>query len=256
MKKLSISILVLLGLVVSGCTSTPKKKKTSNEESNTSQTSTNPTSEAPTSSPTPTSGQSPTSTQPSQTSTDPSIVPPPSGEFTVTILTAGVELENFTGWSPTGGVAINNQSSGIKNLEKLTNWCKQSCVYEGCVSSLECTNIHAQYQLFDSKPHPSLTLGANKSSGTFTWNSSLLISKVEVTAKAYYKYVEYTDTWNHDEGTTILIDTDSHVLETAEEITPAQVVSKTYSSPVKTFSLGNATNGRIFVDQIKITFQN
>ena len=255
MKKTSISILILLGLVVAGCTSSPKKKKSSKEEESQPQTSANTTSESPTSQ-NPTSGHSPTSQGTSQTPGGSSQITPPSGEFTVTILTAGQELENYTNWSPTGGVAINGQSSGKANLEKLTNWCNQSCVYEGCLTTLECTNIHAQYQLYDNQPHPSLTLGANKSSGTFTWNSALNITKVEVTVKAYYKYVQYTDTWNHDESTVVFIDTDSHTLETAEEITPAQVVSKTYSSPVKKFSLGNSDAGRIYVDQIKITFQN
>ena len=251
MNKTSVLPLLMFALVVSGCTSTPKKKKTTSSPEQSSKVD-------------PTSGEtltsSPTSQQPSPTSSvnpsSSSAVIPPSGEFTVTILTAGQELENFTNWSPTGGVAINGQSSGKANLEKLTNWCKQSCGYDGCVASLECTNIHAQYQLYDNQPHPSLTLGANKSSGTFTWNSSLSINKVEVTVKPYYKYVEYTNTWNHDEGTTVLIDTDSHELVNAAEIPDAQVVSKTYSTPVNSFSLANTTNGRIYVDQIKITFQN
>lgn len=251
MNKTSVLPLLMFALVVSGCTSTPKKKKTTSSPEQSSKVD-------PTSGETPTS--SPTSQQPSPTSSvntsSSSAVVPPSGEFTVTILTAGHELENFTNWSPTGGVAINGQSSGKANLEKLTNWCKQSCGYDGCVASLECTNIHAQYQLYDNQPHPSLTLGANKSSGTFTWNSSLSINKVEVTVKPYYKYVEYTNTWNHDEGTTVLIDTDSHELVNAAEIPDAQVVSKTYSTPVNSFSLANTTNGRIYVDQIKITFQN
>lgn len=251
MNKTSILPLLMFALVVSGCTSTSKKKKTTSSPEQSSKVD-------PTSGETPTS--SPTSQEPSPTSSvnpsSSSAVVPPSGDFTVTILTAGQELENFTNWSPTGGVAINGQSSGKANLEKLTNWCKQSCGYDGCVTSLECTNIHAQYQLYDNQPHPSLTLGANKSSGTFTWNSSLSINKVEVTVKPYYKYVEYTNTWNHDEGTTVLIDTDSHELVNAAEIPDAQVVSKTYSTPVNSFSLANTTNGRIFVDQIKITFQN
>ena len=261
MKKTSVSILILLALIVSGCTSTPKKKKTTSEERNSSQssenpTSENPTSQAPTSEVAPTSNN-PTSTGTSQTSASSSqITPPPSGEFTVTILTAGEELENYTGWSPTGGVAINGQQSGKANLEKLTNWFRQSCGYEGCLSTLECTNIHAQYQLYDNSPHPSLTLGANKSAGTLTWKSSLSITKVEITAKPYYKYVDFTDTWNHDDSTTVLIDTQSFVLETADQITPAQTVSKTYSTPVTSFNLGNTTAGRIYIDQIKITFQN
>ena len=258
MNKTSVLPLLMFALVVSGCTSTPKKKKTTSSPEQSSKV--DPTSgQAPTSSPTSQQPSPTSSINPSSSSAAPassSQVVPPSGEFTVTILTAGQELENFTNWSPTGGVAINGEKSGKANLEKLTNWCIQSCGYEGCVTSLECTNIHAQYQLYDNVPHPSLTLGANKSSGTFTWNSSLFITKVEITAKAYYKYVEYTDTWNHDEGTTVLIDTDSHVLETSDEITPAQVVSKTYSTPVKKFSLANTTNGRIYVDQIKITFRN
>lgn len=254
MNKTSVLPLLMFALVVSGCTSTPKKKKTTSSPEQSSKVD-------------PTSGETPTSQQPSPTSSvspssssiapaSSSVVVPPSGEFTVTILTAGQELENFTNWSPTGGVAINGEKSGKANLEKLTNWCIQSCGFDGCVASLECTNIHAQYQLYDNQPHTSLTLGANKSSGTFTWNSSLSINKVEVTVKPYYKYVQNTDTWNHDEGTSVLIDTDSHVLENADEIPDAQVVSKTYSTPVKTFSLANTTNGRIFVDQIKITFQN
>ena len=260
MNKTSVLPILMFALVISGCTSTPKKKKTTSSTEQSSKV--DPTSgETPTSSPT---SQQPTPTT-SVTPSSSSQVVPPSGEFTVTVLTAGQELENFTNWSPTGGVAINGDNSGKANLEKLTNWCIQSCGYEGCVTSLQCTNIHAQYQLYDKVPqtspndkvpHPSLTLGANKSSGTFTWNSSLNITKVEVTAKPYYKYVDYYDEWNHDEGTTVLIDTDSHVLETAAEITPAQVVSKTYSTPVKTFSLANTTNGRIYVDQIKVTFQN
>ncbi len=254
MNKTSVLPLLMFALVVSGCTSTPKKKKTTSSPEQSSKVD-------------PTSGETPTSQQPSPTSSagpsssstvpaSSSSVVPPSGEFTVTILTAGQELENYTNWSPTGGVAINGEKSGKANLEKLTNWCIQSCGYDGCVASLECTNIYAQYQLYDNQPHSSLILGTNKSSGTFTWNSSLSINKVEVTVKPYYKYVEYTDTWNHDEGTTVLIDTDSHELENAAEIPDAQVVSKTYSTPVKSFSLANTTNGRIFVDQIKITFQN
>lgn len=258
MNKTSVFPLLMFALAVSGCTSTPKKKKTtaSPEQSSKVDPTSGETSTSSTSSqqPNPTSSVNPSSSSTAPSSS--SAFVPPSGEFTVTILTAGQELENFTNWSPTGGVAINGQSSGKANLEKLTNWCKQSCGYDGCVTSLECTNIHAQYQLYDNQSHPSLTLGANKSSGTFTWNSSLSISKVEVTAKPYYKYVEYTSTWNHDEGTTVLIDTDSHELVNAAEIPDAQVVSKTYSTPVKKFSLANTTNGRIYVDQIKITFQN
>lgn len=241
MKKTSVSILLLIMLVVSGCTSTSKKKKTSNVSDATSQK----------------TEQQPSSEPKSETSES----LPPSGEFTVSVDMGGEELYNFTSWSRDGGVAINAQSSGIAGLQKFTDWINSKCNKTGCLSLLECDNIYAQYQLYDGLQYPCIDVGTGSSHGTITWNSDLNIVKVEITARPYYKYVAYTDSWNHDTERILNVDGEAHVFASPsvpeqEEITTPEVITKTYSSAVKKFTLSNTDGGRIFLDNIKVTFSN
>lgn len=249
MRKTVSTTLLLLALVISGCTSSGKKKSKSSSQSGTTETSS--TSEG---------GSSASSSSSSSGSTS-----VPTGEFTVTIVTGGKELQEYTDWSSSGGVAINGESSGKAGLEKLTNWCNSKCSSDKCLTKLECTNIYAQYQLYnekqvdkeeDEEQRPCITLGTQDKAGTLKWTSELSIIKVEITCNAYYKYIAYTSEWRHDDIRNVILDEEVQTLDTADKKTPEKTISKVYSTPVNSFTIGNTLGGRIFLDQIKITFVN
>lgn len=255
MRKTVSTTLLLIALVISGCTPSGKKKSKSSSQSCTTETSS-----------TTEGGSLASSSSSSGTGSSSSgSTSVPTGEFTVTIITGGKELQEYTDWSSSGGVAINGESSGKAGLEKLTNWCNSKCSSDKCLTKLECTNIYAQYQLYNEKQvdkeedeehRPCITLGTQTKAGTLKWTSELSITKVEVTCNAYYKYIANSSEWRHDDKRSVILDEEVQSLDTADKKTPEKTISKVYSTPVNSFTIGNTLGGRIFLDQIKITFVN
>lgn len=99
--------------------------------------------------------------------------------------------------------------------------------------------------------------GAKFSSGSLTICSSVAITKVEVTAKAYSKY--YNSANHPDYGATLVLDGAATELIGAEETsteTISKTVTKDYSTTggVKQFTIESSV-GRVFVEEIKITWK-
>lgn len=273
MKKTSVSLLVLLALLVSGCTSTSKKKKASKEADISSQNSENPTSkqspssEVATLSSNPTSQQSPSSQTTTQNPSSSQIEPPPSGDFTVTICTSGYDFSETSGFTTFGIEILTNSDPEKNHLDKLKTYFQNTCGYEGAISNLACTYMFIQPLQLEDYDHMCLTIGAAsdaKGSGTMTWISTLDIKKVEVKARAYFKYYSYqsgdelVEGWNHDDYANFVIGGQTTVLPIAEQRTEQQTIVYEPASPVKSFTIGNGEQitSRIFVEELKITFSN
>ena len=273
MKKTSVSLLLLLALLVSGCTSTSKKKKASKEQLISSQVSENPTSEQSPSSGTapvssnPTSQQSPSSQTTTQSPSSSQVEPPPSGDFTVTICTSGYDFSEVSGFTTFGIEILFNSDPEKNHLAKLQTYFQNSSGYEGAISALACEHIFVQPLQLTDYEHMCITIGAAsnaKGSGTMTWTSILDIKKVEVKARAYFKYYSYqsgdelVEGWNHDDYANFVIGGQTTVLPIAEQRTEQQTIVYEPASPVKSFTIGNGEQiaSRIFVEELKITFSN
>ena len=248
MKKSSISLLVLLALVFSGCTTNTKKKKSSKEGASVSQTSENPTS---------------SQTSESGTSVNPTSVTPGT-EFTVTVETSGSKFVNETGYKGDGGIELDSSNlSEADEIETLRSYLDTNCGVTGCVSSLICTSVYIQPITRGGSTSLTVTLGTKKRSASLTINSSFDIVKVEAMCSPYFNYYESQGEgqWVFDDNAEVYINGERNVLtKPATEAEPeSQKVSYTPASPVEQIVLSNGgdslTPNRIYIESLTITFK-
>ena len=284
MRKSIITLSTLLALVISGCTSTPKKKKSATSEqlttgapSKTSEVSptsvtqspiTASTSAQPTSA-TPTSA-TPTSVAPTSSSLETTLVPPPTPgtEVTKTIATAFDEFKNNSGFTA-GSQQIDTDllqptNDKTKNAAKLKTYFESICDVEGMVSDLVFHNLNTT---LSNTNDLYLTFGTQSASGSITWTSSVPMKSVSITAKNYFKY--YKDDYT-DPSAVEVCHTDSAQLSVnnekyAKTVTDINVepTHQTFTySPAETFTtleilndlIGGTSYNRLFLESISITF--
>ena len=252
MKKSSISLLVLLALVFSGCTTNTKKKKSSKEGASVSQTSENPTS---------------SQTSEGGTSVNPTSVTPGT-EVTKTIVTAFDEFKEKSGFTY-GGQQIDTDllqptNDKTKNAAKLKSYFESVCDGDGMVSDIVFHNLNTNES---NTKDLYLTAGTASAVGSITWTSATQMKSVSLTVKNYYKY--YKDDYT-DPSATEVCHTDSAQLSVNNEKYPMIVTDisiepthQTFTyAPSETFTslsitndlIGGTTSNRIFIESIAITF--
>ena len=114
-----------------------------------------------------------------------------------------------------------------------------------------------------SEKHVVWWLGSSEATGQLTFNFKYSVSKINITAQAYYK--PYVDTWsgsepvehfNVDTNSSLLISDTTYDLKTSEDTTPKiKNLSKTYTTPTKSIILKNGTTGqRVFIHSIEVLY--
>ena len=266
MKKTSVISLLLFALVVSGCTSTPKKKKKTSSQTESSAISnsqaTASSAEVISSSNVSSSQQINSSSVPGQSSqvqpsSNSQSQTPPVGESTIKIKTCGSKFVSANEVSE--GMEFNSEyASQAQRIENLRKYFDSDA---GWATSINCKNIFIQPLVTKEISTLALTIGTAKKSSSLTINSSLDIVKVVVQCRPYFN--NYTsqgvEEWVHDKNSEIYINNEKTALENSNEITSSQNATFTPSSPVKQIVLSNGGDtlipNRIFVEQIEITFK-
>ena len=187
MKKTSVSILVLLAVVICGCTNTSKKKKNSKEEG-VSTTSSNNSSE--TSFPGQSSTQVISSTSAISSQAPSETPPPPAGtEVTRTIATCLDPFETGTGFAASRQIDNhdNEQSADkVQNAAILTSYFSSICDVEGMISSLTYTTLNTNVDRNNGND-VYLTIGTT-CAGSIVWQSTAQMKKVVLHVNNYHKW--------------------------------------------------------------------
>lgn len=110
----------------------------------------------------------------------------------------------------------------------------------------------------ESTRFSTLTLGSQSKTGALSFNFNVDVTYVKVTVQAYSKYIAYTDTWNVDKHSTILINNVNHNLYLADDHEgPAEEKEFDcgFTGGTKTVTLANKEEGqRVFVHSMEITY--
>ena len=173
----------------------------------------------------------------------------PEGEYTATISTYGSEISSF---ATNAGVQVDTDlSSGANNAQKLTNCLKAQLKYEECLTSTWFQKINTAE--WDSKCIVQIGTGNyakdSFNPGTFTWNSTAKIYKVEVTAQCYAK-----PSYSEDSEAKLKIDNDAaQALKVGEEL-EFQTITKDYENGTNSFSI-HSVDGRVLLKSLKITWR-
>ena len=278
MRKSIITLSTLLALVISGCTSTPKKKKSATSEqptteapSKTSEVSPTSATQSPTTPPTsaqPTSA-TPTSVAPTSSRSETTLVPPPTPgtEVTKTIVTCLDDFKTnagFTGSSQQIDTDLTDPTNDkTKNAAKLKTYFESICDAEGMVEDLVFHNLNTIIPQGNSDVY--LTLGTSNQ-GTINWTSSVAIKSVSLVVNNYHKYYrDYTvegsvEQWHTDNAQLSINNqkyemnvTDTSIQPTHQTFTYAPSESFT-SFEVTNDLIGGTDHNRIFIESISITF--
>ena len=278
MRKSIITLSTLLALVVTGCTSTPKKKKATTSEqptteapSKTSEVSPTSVTQSPTTAPTsaqPTS-VTPTTVSPTSSSSETTVVPPtPGTEVTKTIATAFDEFKNNSGFTA-GGQQIDTDllqptNDKTKNAAKLKTYFESICDVEGMISDLVFHNLNTNQTKTNDLY---LTAGTASVAGSITWTSAIQMKSVSVTVKNYFKYYkdDYTDPSAvevcHTDSAQLSVNNEKYAMTVTDINIEPTHQTFTYS-PAETFRsleitndlIGGTSSNRIFIESISITF--
>ena len=279
MRKSIITLSTLLALVVTGCTSTPKKKKATTSEqptteapSKTSEVSPTSVTQSPTSAPTsaqPTS-VTPTTVSPTSSSSETTVVPPPTPgtEVTKTIATAFDEFKNNSGFTA-GGQQIDTDllqptNDKTKNAAKLKTYFESICDVEGMISDLVFHNLNTNQTKINDLY---LTAGTASVAGSITWTSAIQMKSVSLTVKNYFKYYkdDYTDPSAvevcHTDSAQLSVNNEKYAMTVTDINIEPTHQTFTYS-PAETFTsleitndlIGGTSSNRIFIESISITF--
>lgn len=171
-------------------------------------------------------------------------------EYTATINLSG---NAFSGVATSAGVNIDSTLlSGNSNAKKLEDACKAQLSDSSLLYSLECKKLNSavwndvcmlqigtgNYAKNDFNP------------GTFTWNSTKNIYKVEISVQCYAKAGYSLDSSAH-----LMFDLDDLSLEAgSEEELEFKTFTKEYEHGARSFSLVSK-NGRVFINSMKITWR-
>ncbi|MBR0194232.1 MAG: hypothetical protein IJQ40_02410 [Bacilli bacterium] len=261
MNKTSVLPLLIFALVVSGCTSTPKKKKSTLDTSSI-QTSINPG----TSSVEASSQVASTSISPSSSS---SITPHPEPGTEVTRLmeTSLDSFETGTGFTA-GGRQIDNHDDSQpndrkKNAELLTNYFSTICDIEGMIGSITYTALNTNVDR-NNGTDIYLTIGTSDA-GKIVWQSVVPMKKVVLKVNNYHKwYRDYSketeEQWHTDSAKLIVNGSETSMAVTETNVEPESRIV-TYE-PSETFTtltienelIGGTDHNRIFLESIQITW--
>ncbi len=253
MKKTQLSLLSLIALVIAGCTSAPKKKKSSFDASS------NQASEV-------SSQVAPTSVLPSLSS---SITPPPEPGTEVSRLIE-TSLDTFeTGTTfKAGGRQIDNHDDSQpndkkKNAELLTNYFSAICDIEGMIGSITYTAINTNVDR-NNGADVYLTIGTSDA-GKIVWQSVTPMKKVVLKVNNYHKWyrdysTETEEQWHTDSAKLIVNGSETSMVVTETNVEPESRIV-TYE-PSETFTtltienelIGGTDNNRIFLESIQITW--
>ena len=261
MKKIQLSLLSLIALVIAGCTSTPKKKKSSLDGSS-SQTSINPG----TSSAEASSQVSPTSVLPSSSG---SITPPP-GPGTEVSRLIETSLDNFetgTGFTA-GGRQIDNHDDSQpndkkKNAQLLTEYFSTICDIEGMIGSITYTALNTNVDR-NNGTDVYLTIGTSDA-GKIVWQSLTPMKKVALKVNNYHKwYRDYSketeEQWHTDSAKLIVNGSETSMVVTETNVEPeSRIVTYEPSEAFTTLTIenqliGGTDHNRIFLESIEITW--
>lgn len=261
MKKTQLSLLGLIALVIAGCTSTPKKKKSSLDASS-NQTSVNPG----TSSVEASSQAAPTSVLPSSSS---SITPPPAPGTEVSRLIE-TSLDTFeTGTTfIAGGRQIDNHDDSQpndkkKNAELLTNYFSTICDIEGMVGSITYTALNTNVDR-NNGADVYLTIGTSDA-GKIVWQSVTPMKKVVLKVNNYHKWyrdysTETEEQWHTDSAKLIVNGSETSMVVTETNVEPeSRIVTYEPSESFTTLTIeneliGGTDHNRIFLESIQITW--
>ncbi len=170
-------------------------------------------------------------------------------EYTATISTYGSEISDF---ATSAGVQVDTDlSSGAGNATKLTNCLKAQLEHAECLTSTWFEKINTAE--WDEKCIVQIGTGnpskSNFNPGTFKWNSSVKIYRVEITAQCYAK-----PPYSEDSDSKLKIDNGaSQALKSGEEL-DFQTVSKDYENGTNSFTI-QSVDGRVLLKALKITWR-
>ena len=170
--------------------------------------------------------------------------------YTATVNTSGSAISTV---AVSSGVSIDSSlASGYKKADALRDALKAQLQYESCLASINCLTLSTAVWNGDCI----IQIGTGNpasdkfNSGTFTWNSSAKIYKVEIIAQCYSKDEGATDSLAHLE-----VDGEDHSLELGTNEEPEfKTISKDYTEGTKSFSLVSV-GGRVFLKALKITWR-
>lgn len=174
----------------------------------------------------------------------------PGDVYTALINTSGAAISAVATKS---GVSIDTTLlSGAEKAELFKTALKNQLQYDACLTSITCVNLYTavwqdvcMIQIGSGNPAK-----GNLKSGTFTWNSSAKIYKVEIDAQCYSKEQGATDSLAH-----LKVDESDYSLEVAEnEELEFKTISKEYAEGTNSFSLVN-DGGRVLLKSLKITWR-
>lgn len=265
MKKTHLYLLSLVALVVSGCTSTPKKKKQSSSDVPATQTSAKPgTSVGPTSQSVTTSS----SVSPSGSSATSKTPPPVGTEVTRTIATCLDDFETGTTFAA-GGRQIDNHdefqpNDKKQNAELLTGYFTSICNIEGMISSITYTALNTNVDRNNGKDIY-LTIGTSDA-GKIVWNSTTPMKKVVLKVNNYHKWYrdyakgETEEQWHTDSAKLIVNGSETSMAITDISIEPeSRFVAYEPTEPFTTLTIeneliGGTDHNRIFLESLEITW--
>ena len=172
-------------------------------------------------------------------------------EYVATISTSGSAISDFA-TSP--GVQVDTDlSSGANNGTKLTNCLKAQLEHEECLSSTWFSKINTAE--WDDECIVQIGTGNpakdNFNVGTFRWNSTAKIYKVEITAMCYAK-----PPYSEDSDAKIKIDADSAqaLKASTDESVEFETLAKEYENGTNTFTI-QSIDGRVLLKSLKITWR-
>ena len=178
-----------------------------------------------------------------QTPTDPKDIDELENQYTATILTSGSKFaSDFS-----GGSHFDTETKQTN----LKNFLSSQLEYEGLISSIACTNLHAQ--TFDDVTY--LSFGSQKNVGALALTSAIKIYKVEVKVLCYAKYNDTDHVTNIDSNAHFMINSDDHDMS-YDGLTNPSVMSfeKSFEEGANTFNLAS-NSGRVFLQSMTITWK-
>ena len=171
-------------------------------------------------------------------------------EYTATINTFGASISSFAN---AAGVQVDTDlSSGASNAEKLTACLQAQLKYEECLSGAWFSKINTA--LWDGSCIVQVGTGNpakdNFNPGTFKWNSTAKIYKVEVTAMCYAKAG-----YSEDSLAKIKINDDSaEALKVENEELEFKTIVKEYEEGINALTI-QSIDGRVLLKALKITWR-
>ena len=171
-------------------------------------------------------------------------------EYVAEIKTSGTAISNF---ATSAGVQVDSDlSSGAGNAAKLTSCLKAQLEHEECLSTAWYEKINTGE--WDNECIVQIGTGNpaknNFNPGTFKWNSTGKIYKVEITAICYSK-----PSYSEDSNAKLKIDNDEAqaLKSSTEETLQFKTIVKEYENGTNSLTI-QSIDGRVFLKALKITW--